>query len=206
MEKTQPLIAASLFDLPRVSVTTLEPFQGNLKELSIRNYAKLKRSLLEHGIIVPFFVWKETNKILDGHQRQRVFETEGWNMGVPVVYISAENEQEAKRKLLVIAAQYGKVTQDGWDEFVWNLPDAVEITHFDALPFVFFDWDSEGNETDLDRFFEEVPTSGDHSEKLVSITLHYSPDKAQRLVAMLDTMGGTREDIIWNLLGLDDAT
>lgn len=174
MKKTQPIIAASLSDLPRVPVTALEPFQGNLKELSIRNYDKLKNSLLEHGIIVPFFVWKESNKILDGHQRQRVLENEGWNMDVPVVYISAETEQEAKRKLLVIAAQFGKVTQDGWDEFVWDLPDATEITHFDALPFVFFDWDSEEDEVDLDRFFEEVPTS-DRSEKLVSITLHYSP-------------------------------
>jgi hypothetical protein len=55
------------------------------------------------------------------------------------VYISAENEQDAKRKLLVISSQYGKVTQEGFDEFTFDLDDEwiLETAHFDALPFVF---------------------------------------------------------------------
>jgi DNA modification methylase len=135
----KPTIANALSDLPHVSILALEPFQGGLKELTAREYGKLKKSLLENGVIVPFFVWAETGKLLDGHQRRRVFESEGWQMDVPVVYISAENEQDAKRKLLVISSQYGKVTQEGFDEFTFDLDGdwILGTANFDALPFVF---------------------------------------------------------------------
>lgn len=132
-----PKIAKELQHLKRVPIAALEPLQGNLKDLSKREYGKLKRSLTEHGIIVPFFVWLEAGKLLDGHQRRRVFIGEGWTLDVPIIEISAADEQEAKRKLLVIASQYGKVTQEGWDEFTFDIDDAAEIAHFDGLPFVF---------------------------------------------------------------------
>ena len=142
-----PVIAPELADLPHVPIDSLEPFQGDLKELSKREYAKLKKSLLDNGIIVPFFVWKETGKILDGHQRERVFLNEGWLMDVPVIYISADSEQDAKQKLLVISSQYGRVTQEGWDEFTFDLDDEwiKQTVNFDALPLVFEDWDTGGD-------------------------------------------------------------
>lgn len=140
--KILPTVAKELAGLDHVPVVSLEPFQGDLKELSQREYNKLKKSILENGLIVPFFVWLETNKLLDGHQRQRVFIKEGWLMDVPIVYISAVNEQDAKRKLLVISSQYGKVTQEGWDEFTFNLDDdwLMDTVQFDALPFIFNNW------------------------------------------------------------------
>lgn len=140
-------IAPELKDLPHVPIDSLEPFQGDLKELSKREYAKLKKSLLDNGIIVPFFVWKETGKILDGHQRERVFINEGWLMDVPVIYISADSEQDAKQKLLVISSQYGRVTQEGWDGFTFDLDDEwiKQTVNFDALRFVFEDF---GNNPD----------------------------------------------------------
>ncbi len=138
-ELSKPTVAPELSGLDHVPVTSLEPFQGDLKELSQREYNKLKKSILENNLIVPFFVWLETGKLLDGHQRQRVFVKEGWDMDVPVVYISAASEQDAKRKLLVISSQYGKVTQEGWDTFTWDLEDdwLMQTVQFDALPWVF---------------------------------------------------------------------
>ncbi len=140
-----PAISSHLSNLPHVPINSLIPLQGNLKELTQREYKKLKKSLLEHEIIVPFFVWHETGKLLDGHQRERVFLNEGWIMDVPVLYISAKDEQDAKKKLLVISSQYGKVTQEGWDEFSFDLPDdwLTESVQFDALPFVFGEWEKE---------------------------------------------------------------
>jgi len=139
MAKRKPKIATELKDLPHVPVASLEPLQGNLKELTEREYNKLKKSIDENGVIVPFFVWLEEGKLIDGHQRQRLFMTEGWAIDVPVVYISAANEQDAKQKLLVVSSQYGKVTQEGWDEFTYDLDTdwLAETTHFDALPYVF---------------------------------------------------------------------
>lgn len=144
-----PRIAKELAGLDHAPVSSLEPFQGDLKELTEREYKKLKKSILENGLIVPFFVWLETGKLLDGHQRSRVFTREGWSLDVPVVYISADNEQDAKQKLLIISSQYGRMTQDGFDAFTFDLDDQwiKETLQFDALPFV-FDFEETGGGTE----------------------------------------------------------
>ena len=138
-----PTISSELSHLEHVPISALTPFQGDLKELSVKNYKKLKGQILENGIIVPFYVWEHdaTLFILDGHQRDRVFTGEGWDIDVPVIRIQAEHEQDAKKKLLAISSQYGKVTQEGWDEFTYDLDEgwALDNVHFDALPFVFTD-------------------------------------------------------------------
>lgn len=136
-----PTIAPALADLPHVPIDALVPFQGELKELSERQYSKLKKSILTEGIFTPFFVWHDNGigRIIDGHQRERVMSREGWQMDVPVIYIDAANEQEAKRRLLLVSSQYGRVTQEGWDAFTFDLDSdwLKESVHFDALPFVF---------------------------------------------------------------------
>lgn len=144
-----PHVAPELSSLPHIAIDKLEPFQGDLKDLSAREYEKLKKSIVENGIIVPFFVWKETGKLLDGHQRHHVFINEDWYTDVPVIYISAENEQDAKKKLLVITSQYGKVTQEGWDSFVFDLDEnwLLDTVNIDALPFVFENWEPDELET-----------------------------------------------------------
>ncbi len=61
--------------MPQTSILrNLHPLQGNLKELSVPNFEKLKHSLLKHGISFPLFVWQHggINYVLDGHQRDRV--------------------------------------------------------------------------------------------------------------------------------------
>jgi ParB-like nuclease domain len=57
-----------------IELAKLQPLQGNLKELSVTNFEKLKKSILKHGISFPFFVWQDNgiNYVLDGHQRDRV--------------------------------------------------------------------------------------------------------------------------------------
>jgi len=188
--KQLPKIAKELSGLDHVPVSSLEPFQGELKDLSEREYNKLKKSILENNLIVPFFVWLETGKLLDGHQRQRVFIREHWVMDVPVVYISAASEQDAKKKLLVISSQYGHVTQEGWDEFVFDLDDdwLNQTAQFDALPFVFKDWgeqpdgwgDAMGGLPDTDRApFQQM-----------TFTLHDSQvEKVKEAGALAKSMG-----------------
>jgi hypothetical protein len=57
-----------------IKLEELTPLQGDLKELTHRNFEKLKKSILKHGISFPFFVWQDNgiNYVLDGHQRDRV--------------------------------------------------------------------------------------------------------------------------------------
>ena len=120
----------------------LQPFQRDLKTLSEENYERLRDSIKNEGFVAPIFVWK--NKILDGHQRLRVIEREGWTFpeGIPVVRIKATTEKEAARLLLHIASSYGRVDGQGLFELASHydleLPDlpTIDLPNFDYESFL----------------------------------------------------------------------
>lgn len=141
MSKQPFTISSKLADLPHLPLSSLTELQGELKDLTTKNYNKLKRSLSEFGIFVPIFVWQNSghNYILDGHQRKRVLVKEGYTGNVPVVYVEADNLKEAKGKLLVISSQYGTISQEGYDTFTFDLDNEWldSTVYFDALHFEF---------------------------------------------------------------------
>lgn len=84
---------------------------------------KLKRSLVTNGIFVPIFVWKEKQKILDGHHRVRVLvemseDGVGIPKDIPVVMISATDEKDAAKKVLLMNSRYAQITQEGFEAFI----------------------------------------------------------------------------------------
>lgn len=97
-----------------LSIDKLENFQGGLKNLSKENLIRIKKQIIRNGFNVPFFIWKDgnKNKIIDGHQRLKGLKSlsiEGYEIPLlPVAYIEAENEKDARQKLLGIASQYGE--------------------------------------------------------------------------------------------------
>lgn len=107
-----------------LNLDQLEPFQGELKSLSKPAFAKLRASILEHGVAFPFFVWKSGKHFytIDGHQRERVLNAmreEGFVIPpLPVVWIKAANENEAKRKILLASSNYGAMDEDSLYEFI----------------------------------------------------------------------------------------
>lgn len=127
-------------NLPTLPITDLLPTQGDLKDLTEANYKKLKNRIETRGFIVPVFVWEDKKGILhllDGHQRRRVLETEGWDEPVPYLKVPADTMQEAMAKLLEITSQYGTITQEGVDTFIaqYELDESevFEATSFDAI-------------------------------------------------------------------------
>ena len=103
----------------------LEPFQGELKSLSKENYSKLKKMITELGFSEPISVWQTNDglKILNGHQRLRTItemvEKEGYHCPpIPVNWVEAENYDQAKRKVLALTSQYGKMETQGLYEFL----------------------------------------------------------------------------------------
>lgn len=115
-------IAATGADV--ASLDDFEWFQGDLKILSEENYLKLKSLIIEFGFIAPMFVWQKDNSnfLLDGHQRIltcRRMRDEGYRIPyLPYCIIEAEDEEEARRKLLAITSQFGKITEEGIASFV----------------------------------------------------------------------------------------
>ena len=156
-------------NLPTLPIANLLPTQGNLKDLTEKNYNKLKNTIDKRGFSVPVYIWEDEKGIkhlLDGHQRQRVLTTEGWNEPIPYLKIPAENLQEAMARLLEITSQYATITQEGIDEFVakYDLPEAeiYQATSFDALV------NYSDNEEEEDN--EESPYTGKIEPPIYEIT------------------------------------
>ena len=105
----------------------LKDFQGDLKTITDDNLDKLKNSIIKNGFCAPVFVWKNKDKnyLIDGHQRLKALNSlfaDGYTIpDIPIVYITADNKKDAKRKLLYISSQYGQFTIDGYADFALDL-------------------------------------------------------------------------------------
>jgi len=111
-------------------------FQGKLKKLSEQNRKKLVSSITKLGFIAPLFVWDCDGeyKLLDGHQRLSALlwmRENGWDIPMlPIDIIEADNEEDAKIKLLHITSQYGEFDIGGYIVFTENIEvdDTIRLT------------------------------------------------------------------------------
>lgn len=134
----------------RMALSDLKPLQGELKILSKENLEKLKKSIKKHGFSFPLFVWNNPSDAqiycLDGHQRINALKDlkkEGYSIPqLPVVFIEAKDEAQAKTKLLAVASQYGKFDKKGLMDFLdfgmspEEMVSTFEIPDFDVIDFV----------------------------------------------------------------------
>ena len=101
-------------------ISQLENFQGDLKVLSDENYAKMKKEILELGFCEPVTIWK--NKILNGHQRVKTLtkmKEEGYEIPkIPVNVVDAKDKKEAKKIILSLTSQFGRITSGGLYDFM----------------------------------------------------------------------------------------
>lgn len=107
-----------------VALDDLSPLQGELKTLDRENYERYRKSFIDFGISFVTHIWKHKGKnhIVDGHQgrftMRKMRDEEGWKIpGVPVAYVEAKSFEEAKRKVLIAASEYGKMNNKSLFEF-----------------------------------------------------------------------------------------
>jgi len=159
----------------------LIPLQGNLKGLDAARYKKLKRALLEHGFSFPFFVWKDKGKlkILDGHQRDRVLrrlQAQGYEVPpLPIAFIEAKDETEARKKILLLSSQYGEMTEDSLLEYLKesdidldDLQDTIDLPQVNIdklLQQLESDLASEAAKTGNGQQFQVIVECGDKKEQ-----------------------------------------
>jgi DNA modification methylase len=166
-----------------LDIDQLTGFQGELKELSKENYAKLRKAIEGYGFSFPIFVWRngDKNNILDGHQRVltlKLMREEGWTVPpLPVIYVSALDQKEAKAKLLLAISQYGKISEDGLYSFINDAGMDMDFLKdgFD-LPGINFD-KFEANFGHDNGDGEEIPDPQD--EKAEELLLLYRVEKGQ---------------------------
>lgn len=110
-----------------IPVEDLEAFQGDLKTLGRDQAGKIRESIQRYGFSFPVFVWEDNRgkkKIIDGHQRLFILRkmlADGWALeggAVPVAWIDAKDEHEAKKKILLAASVYARVSEGGIKRFL----------------------------------------------------------------------------------------
>ena len=107
-------------------------FQGDLKKLSNKNRDKLIKSICKLGFIAAFFVWNDAGdyRLLDGTQRLKTLiymRQKGWDIPLlPVVYVEADSEEDARNKLLHITSAYGEFDMTELQSWIDELGDDIE--------------------------------------------------------------------------------
>lgn len=126
-------------------IESLTPFQGDLKTLSDENYEKLKNEILTMGFSEPISVWENEGKLflLNGHQRHTALtrmKEEGIEVPeVPINFIQALDENEAKQKILALTSQYGEMSEIGLRDFCNDIGfDFLELKERFVFPEINF--------------------------------------------------------------------
>jgi len=154
-----------------LSLGEIKEFQGNLKYRTEKDVDKIILSIRKYGFSFPFFIWKKgkVNYCLDGHGRIKALErllAGGEEIPkLPVVYIQAKSEAEAKNKLLRVNSQYGVMTVESVLEFMGEIEfDTNEI----SLPKVRFNNDKESEEIEYKQKYEIViPCENENNQKQI---------------------------------------
>lgn len=117
----------------KILLNQITPFQGTLKKRTADDIAGLKQSLLTEGLLMPFVIWKhdDCNFLLDGHGRLLALTELAEKQNdilytmFPCIFVTAETEDDARKALLQITSQYGKITKQGVKQFTVSIPDYV---------------------------------------------------------------------------------
>lgn len=98
-----------------LSLEKLSTFANDIKNRTSYDIDRLKKSITDNGFLFPLFIWKDKNIILDGKSRYvalNQLKNEGYEIPeIPIVYVDAKDEFEAREKVLQVNSRYGKITE-----------------------------------------------------------------------------------------------
>lgn len=104
-----------------LSLDKLATFANDIKNRTSYDIDRLKKSITDNGFLFPLFIWKDKNVILDGKSRYvalNQLKNEGYEIPeIPIVYVDAKDEFEAREKVLQVNSRYGKITEGSLDYF-----------------------------------------------------------------------------------------
>ena len=89
----------------------------------------------------------------------------------------------------------------------WDWDELANSFDQDMLQDIGFTGEQLGIETNIDDLFDENPDAEDEDDEDVEhdkIVLVYTRPEYEKVVAAFDAKKGSREDILWKLLGLGD--
>lgn len=120
----------------KLSLDEIVDFQGDLKVRTAEDVEHIIGSIQQFGFSFPFFIWVRPNGdkcCLDGHGRilaLKQMREEGYDIPLlPIVEVEAEDEAEARRKLIMINTQSGNWSEVGFRDLVKDIPD-LDLSSF----------------------------------------------------------------------------
>lgn len=128
-----------------IKLSSLKPFQGDLKKRTDKDIKALAASITAEGLLMPFAVWTTENgdnMLLDGHGRLAALtelalqDNEIAEQKFPCVKVVASSEENARKALLQITSSYGKITKEGAVKFCATIPEyrAPSINKYVHVP------------------------------------------------------------------------
>lgn len=122
--------------------TDVNPFQWELKKINNNLIDKLKNTIKKRWFDAPLYIWYEHNNyILDWHQRLIALNqlSDEWYLleddKIPVVYIKAETEKEAKEKVMEYNSRYSEFNEEVLLQWItWLDMDDIDLWFTIDLP------------------------------------------------------------------------
>jgi hypothetical protein len=167
----------------------------NPRLLTEKQYSDLKDSLKRFGQVDPVLVNvnpERENIIIGGHQRTRVWKDLG-NDTIDCVELDLTLDQE-KELNVRLNKNTGQFDMDA-------LANYFEQDELIDWGFESFEFGMNNEDVNLDDFFEEVE-EGKDTEQKNKIILEYTEEDFNKVQDALKEIGGTKEQAIFNLLGL----
>jgi len=118
--------------LQTAKYTDFIELQGDFKVRTEEQTVKLANRIIETGFKYPAYIWidKDIKWIVDAHGRQSALshlESIGYEIPeIPFVEITAKNKKEAKKEILYLNSQYGKINLES-DFYIENFDIDIDI-------------------------------------------------------------------------------
>lgn len=173
--------------IEKKKISDLIPAPYNPRQSTAKQEQHLKESLEKFGLVEPIIYNKQTGYIVGGHFRVRELK----KLGVKEIECVIVDLNEADEKELNIRLN---ANTGGWDwDTLANDWDVVDLEAW-GLEIPQFNQD-----INLDDFFEE---NNEQKEEKFKITLEYTEDDFNLVNEALKKHSGSKEQIIFKLLGL----
>jgi ParB-like chromosome segregation protein Spo0J len=171
----------------------IKPNPNNPRVLRDDKFQKLKQSITEFPKMLSLrpMVIDENNVVLGGNMRLRALQELGFN-DIDEAWVKRSSdltEEEKKRFIIADNVSFGEWD---WDTLAndWEVVD-LEAWGLDIPQF--------NQDVNLDDFFEE---NNEQKEEKFKITLEYTEDDYNEVNEALKKHSGSKEQIIFKLLGL----
>ena len=189
-------------------IIPLQPF--GFKEQSDDEKSTLKNSILSAGFHDAFDVWEHEGRIysIDGvHRKIALMEliSEGHEVPelLPCNYIIAETEAEAAGIVISRNSSHSHIVNFAAITEAYMVPSMIIDNIIPQKNK--YEWGLLGDkDADLESFFEEKTDEQIASETGHKIVLQYNEVEYEAVMAAFDKLVGTKEQVVFRLLGLDE--